>query len=98
MDFKPLFESLKKYGAFALLFCALFIFTINSYEKREALYMEHEADYHKIIVENQKIISEAQTQMSEYQKTLEGFRVILDVRLCNVENIVKALTDDKGGR
>jgi hypothetical protein len=93
MDFKPLLESLKKYGAFAILFCALFVYTINSYEKREALYMEHEQEYHKIISENNRIITEAQKQMNEQQKTLEGFRIILDVRLSNVENVIKTLTD-----
>jgi hypothetical protein len=92
MDFKLLFEPLKKYGVFAVMFLALFVFVINSYEKREALYMDHEQEYHSIIEKNQVIISDAQKQMSEYQKTLEGFRMILDVRLSNLEDRIKTIT------
>jgi len=83
---------MKKYGAFAILFCVLFVWTINNYEKRENLYMEREQGYHKIISDNQRIIAQAQGHMDEQQKTLEGFRVILDVRLCNLENIINSLT------
>jgi hypothetical protein len=91
MNFAPLIESFKKYGAFAILFCTLFVWTITNYEKREALYMQHEAEYHKIITDNQVIISKAQAQMDEQQKTLEGFRLILDVRLSNIENNINNL-------
>lgn len=92
MDFKLLLEPMKKYGVFAILFLALFVFVINSYEKREALYMAHEQEYHSIIEKNQVIISEAQKQMSEYQKTLDGFRMILDVRLSNLEERIKTIS------
>lgn len=89
-------EQIKKYGIFAMLFCSLLFWTINNYEKREALYMKHEDEYHTIISNAQAIMKENQIALNDAQKTLDGFRMILDVRLNSIENVIKELCR-KGG-
>lgn len=89
--FDKLPEFAKKYGIWAALFIVLLIYVLNGYEAREAKYMAHESEYHKIIDSNNKIMTEAQRQMSEQQKTLEGFKLILEVKLDQIQKELEML-------
>jgi len=82
---------------FVLLIC-LAIWTSNvitknieSYDKRESQYIQHEEQYHKIISDSQRVIQDNQKIMGDMQKTNEGFRVILDVRLTQVEKLIDSM-------
>jgi hypothetical protein len=88
---RDIFEYVKKWGIFAVLFCGLFVWTISNYEKREVSFIQHEAEYHKIIADNQKIVSENQKLMGEYQKQLEGFKVIIDVKLEAIQKEIEKI-------
>lgn len=93
--FKEIFEYIKKWGIFAVLFCGLLWWTISGYETREKEFMQHEEQYHKIVSENQTIITKAQSQMDAQQKTLEGFKVILDVKLEQIQKEIENLRKDR---
>jgi uncharacterized protein YpmB len=80
---------------FTVLFVALMIWTIQNYEKRETEYIKHESEYHKIISdntdvmrENTAVMKDNTAVMKEMQKTNEGFKMIVDVKLAQIEKIL----------
>lgn len=88
---EDIFNYIKKWGIFAVLFVGLLYWTIQGYEKREDKYIAHEQEYHEIVEGNQKIIERNQTLMTEHQKQLEGFKVIIDVKLDAIQKELEKL-------
>lgn len=85
---KEFFDYAKKWGIFAVLFCSLLLWTMNTYERRETEYIKHEQEYHKIVSDSQRIIMDNQVIMKEYQKQLQGFKEIIDIRLSVIQQDV----------